>query len=159
MNRSPAYHLAMPTRSGLPPTVTWLYGLLGLIPFFGAAGAALLTFGPARAVAQMALLGYGGLILSFLGGGRWGLEIGRRPVRPLVISASMLPTIVAFLLLVAPVLPIRLRLLGMAAALVAQWAWDVRSADTPNWYPTLRHVLTAGAVACLATAAAASPTL
>jgi hypothetical protein len=148
----------MTSRSELPPTVAWVYGLLGLIPFFAAAGASLLTFGPMRAVAQMTLLGYGGLILSFLGGGRWGLEIVRRPVRPGVISATMLPTIAAFILFAVPAVPIRLRLIAMAAALAAQWLWDVRSQDTPAWYPPLRHVLTAVAVACLMSAAAA-PTL
>jgi hypothetical protein len=144
----------MSTRSGLPPTVTWIYGLLGLIPFFGATGAALLTMGALREVAEMTLLSYGALILSFLGGGRWGLEIARRPVRAAVISASMLPTIVGFILLAAPTLPLRARLVGMALALAAQWGWDVRSDDTPSWYPPLRHVLTAGAVACLGIVAA-----
>ena len=89
-----------------PPLVTWIYGGLGLIPFIGGAAAAVWLTSLGRIVAQLELIGYGALILSFLGGGRWGLEVNRRaPVRPLVISASMLPTIAAFLILVAMSVP------------------------------------------------------
>ena len=139
-----------------PPTVAWVYGLLGLIPFLLGAAAAVLSTGELRSVAQIDLLAYGALILSFLGGGRWGLEIGRRPVRPLVISASMAPTVFAFLLLIALGVASGLRLVLMAVAFLAQWAWDVRSAAPPPWYPRLRHVLTAGAVGFLLIGAAAS---
>ncbi len=139
-----------------PPPVTWVYGGLGLIPFFGGAVAAVLLPGLPRIVAQLELIAYGALILSFLGGGRWGLEIGRGPVRAVVISASMLPTIVAFLLLIAMGVPSPWRLVGLSLAFVAQWAWDVRSSDTPPWYPSLRHLLTLGAVGCMLVGAAAS---
>ena len=139
-----------------PPLVTWIYGGLGLIPFIGGAAAAVWLTSLGRIVAQLELIGYGALILSFLGGGRWGLEVGRAPVRPLVISASMLPTIAAFLILVAMSVPNPLRLLAMSLAFVVQWAWDVRSRDTPPWYPLLRHLLTLGAVGCMLIGAAAS---
>ena len=139
----------------LAPVVTWVYGGLGLIPFFGGAAAAVLLPGLPRIVAQLELIAYGALILSFLGGGRWGLEIGRRPVRTVVISASMLPTIAAFLILIAMGVPNPWRLIGLSIAFVAQWAWDVRSKDTPPWYPPLRHLLTLGAVGCMLVGAAA----
>ena len=139
-----------------PPAVTWVYGGLGLIPFAADAAGALLLSQPGRSWAQLALLAYGALILSFLGGGRWGLEIGRRPVRAWVISASMAPTVVSFLLLLLAGVPIAGRLIGMALVFLVLWAWDVRSPDTPAWYPPLRHGLTAGAVACLVAGAAAS---
>ncbi|WP_174301243.1 DUF3429 domain-containing protein [Caulobacter sp. S45] len=137
-----------------PPVVTWVYGGLGLIPFFGGAVAAVLF--PGLALAQLELIAYGALILSFLGGGRWGLEIGRRPVRAVVISVSMLPTIVAFLLLIAMGVPNPWRLVGLSLAFLAQWTWDVWSKDMPAWYPSLRHLLTAGAVGCMLVGAAAS---
>ena len=138
-----------------PPVVTWVYGGLGLIPFFGGAIAAVALTELGRVVAQLELIAYGALILSFLGGGRWGLEIGRQPVRAGVISASMLPTIVAFIILIAMGVPNPLRLVAMCLAFVAQWAWDVRSKDTPPWYPPLRHLLTLGAVGCMLVGAAA----
>ena len=139
-----------------PPVVTWVYGGLGLIPFFAGAVAAIAFGDLYRSFAQLELLAYGALILSFLGGGRWGLEIGRRPVRTGVIGLSMLPTIVGFLLLIAMGLSNAWRLVAMSAAFLAQWAWDVRSKDTPSWYPPLRHLLTAGAVGCMFVGAAAS---
>ena len=144
------------TTSERPPAVTWVYGLLGLLPFLAGAAAAALTAGELRAVAQIDLLAYGALILSFLGGARWGLEIDRRPVRPAVIGASMTPTIFAFLVLIALGVATWLRLVLMSTAFLAQWAWDVRSKDPPSWYPRLRHVLTAGAVGCMLIAAVAS---
>ena len=125
-------------------------------PFSAARLAAVVFAGLPRLAAQLELIAYGALILSFLGGGRWGLEIGRLPVRAMVISASMLPTIVAFLLLIAMGVPSPWRLVAMSLAFVAQWAWDVRSGDTPDWYPPLRHLLTAGAVGCMLVGAAAS---
>ena len=140
-----------------PPAVTWAYGLLGLIPFVAAAAAALLLGGGLiRWGAQSALLAYGGLILTFLGGGRWGLEVGRAQVRAGVISASMAPAIVSTLLLAMQGVPPAWRLIAMAIAHVAQWAWDVTSRAPPRWYPTLRHVLTAGAVGSLLAGAIAS---
>ena len=139
-----------------PPAVAWVYGGLGLLPFLAGAAGAVLLPGELRAVAQLDLLSYGALILSFLGGGRWGLEIGRRPVRTPAISASMLPSIFAFVVLVALGVATWLRLVVMSVAFLAQWAWDVRSSEVPAWYPRLRHVLTAGAVGCMPIGAAAS---
>ena len=139
-----------------PPTVAWVYGLSGLTPFILAALGALATDGVPRLLLQLALLIYGGLILSFLGGGRWGLEVGRGPVRAGVISGSMAGAVVSTLLVAAAAVPAPLRLIVMALAHLGQWAWDVRSSDMPAWYPRLRHVLTAGAVGCLLLGAAAS---
>ncbi len=139
------------------PLVTWIYGLLGLIPFLAGATETWLFSGLAALPGRLELLTYGALILSFLGGGRWGLEIGRTHVRPGTITASMLPTIFAFVLLVGGgVAFVRWRLTLLAAGFMAQWLWDVISKGPPRWYSPLRHVLTAGAVACLL-AGAASP--
>ncbi len=138
-----------------PPAVTWVYGLLGLIPFFAGAIAAAMIAGVGRTLAQLELLAYGALILSFLGGGRWGLELGRTPLRVAVISASMLPTIAGFLILICMGVANPVRLLLLSVAFLGQWVWDIRSKDTPAWYPPLRHVLTAGAVGCMLIGAAA----
>ena len=137
----------------------WVYGLLGLIPFVAGAVVTWAVSGDAVFAGQTELLGYGALILSFLGGARWGLEIGRPRVRALVISASMLPSIVGFLLLLAAApSTVRWRLGVLAGAFMASWLWDVTSRDPPAWYRPLRHVLTAGAVICLLAGAAASAT-
>jgi hypothetical protein len=139
-----------------PPGVAWAYGLLGLLPFVAGAAGTLVTAGVLRALVQLGLLVYGGLILSFLGGGRWGLEIGRGPVRAGVISGSMAGAAVSTLLVAAAGVAPGWRLAVLALAHVGQWAWDVRSRETPDWYPNLRHVLTGGAVTCLLIGAAAA---
>lgn len=139
-----------------PPAVAWAYGLFGLLPFVAGAVGALVTAGVMRALMQLGLLVYGGLILSFLGGGRWGLEIGRGRARAGVISGAMAGAVVSTLLVAAATAPPAWRLAILALAHVGQWAWDVRSADTPAWYPGLRHVLTGGAVTCLLVGAASS---
>ncbi len=136
-------------KSPKAPRVTWIFGLLGLIPFFAGGLATSISTGETRTRSQRALAAYSALILSFLGGGRWGLEIDRRPVRVPVIGASMLPTVTGFLLLLLPASKPRLTLGGLAAAMTAQWLWDVKATDTPQWYPGLRSVLTAGASAAL----------
>ena len=146
----------MDAKGSRPPGVALVYGGLGLAPFAAGAAGALVTGGVLRSLVQLGLLVYGGLILSFLGGGRWGMEVGRGPVRPVVISGSMAGAVVSTLLVAMMGVPPAWRLLALAAAHLGQWAWDVRSPDPPSWYPRLRHVLTAGAVLCLLAGAAGS---
>ncbi|MHB8283126.1 MAG: DUF3429 domain-containing protein [Caulobacteraceae bacterium] len=133
------------------PSVAWTYGLLGLIPF--AVGGVMLAVGDAKskATARRGLVLYGALIASFLGGGRWGLEIADKPVRTSVISASMAPTVASFLLALLPRTMNRVKFAGLAAVFAAQWVWDTRSSAPPTWYPPLRTALTAGALAALLT--------
>jgi hypothetical protein len=134
-------------RSAIPPVVLG-YGLLGLIPFLAPplAGFALPEF---RDISALVLALYGALILSFLGGARFGFA-NTQPEPPIgVISLSMLPTLVSLALLVIPASQRRLQLLGLAAALVVHWFWDMQSDRLPSWYGRLRTLLTAGAAAGL----------
>ena len=149
----------MDARPGAPPATPrapWVWGLLGLLPFAATALGGAFATGELRLEARTALLAYAGLILSFLGGARWGLEIGRRTPDPVEISASMVPTVVAFLILLAPASLGGWRFAAMGLAMMGQWLWDVRAARTPAWYPRLRSVLTAGAVAALVVGLVAS---
>jgi hypothetical protein len=127
-------------------------GLAGLIPFAAASG--VFAFGPPElgGPALLALLGYGATVLSFLGGARWGLEIGRGTPRALVLAVSTLPSLVAWGLLVAPRLDAVQQLSGFIAAFILQWIWDSRDPDAPPWYPRLRTLLTLGATVTLAVA-------
>ena len=77
--RSPVFVAAM---AELPPPIPsaplWL-GLTALVPLIGAA---LIMLSPEPATAHAALVGfaiYAAVMLSFLGGVRWGLEIARAP--------------------------------------------------------------------------------
>lgn len=129
------------------------YGLLGLIPFL--APPLLGLWVPAHAgFLSLIALGYGALILSFLGGARWGLEVAGPNPGFSTISLSMLPTIAGLALLLAPGLSRPVQLTVMAVLLALHLAWDVRSTRLPGWYPRLRLLLTAGGVAGLIAMAA-----
>lgn len=127
-------------------------GLAGLIPFGAAAG--MFAFGPPALAgpALLALLGYAATVLSFLGGARWGLEIGRETPRMTVLAGSTAPALAAWGLLVAPRLDAVQQLSGFIAAFILQWIWDARALDTPPWYSRLRTLLTLGAAVAMAVA-------
>ncbi len=149
------------SREPIPPAALWL-GLTGLIPFYlsialeAAARAPHLT-----SVGLMSFAVYAAVILSFLGGARWGLELARAPHAPSTwrLVFSVLPSIAGWALAVA-VLARGLVGLGttglaggFAALFAAQYVWD-RAAPTvsaaPNWYPRLRQILTLGVIlACV----------
>ncbi len=125
------------------PVAVLIYGVLGVIPFLAPAAVGA-VFPGVRTAAGGVLAAYGALILSFLGGARWGLAVGR-PTPPVgVVSLAMLPTLVGLGLLAGTSGAVRL--FGLAVALAVHWVWDVRAADVPAWYPRLRTLLTVGAV-------------
>jgi putative flippase GtrA len=135
----------MRTRTMPIPRSVALYGALGLIPFW--APSAIAWARPELAAAMSAALAiYAGLILSFLGGARWAFAVARPRPSVLSVSLAMLPTLVGFGLLLAPTSVGWLRLPGLAVALAAMGAWDLRPGDPPAWYPRLRGLLTLAAV-------------
>jgi hypothetical protein len=127
------------------PRSVLAYGLLGLIPFLAPP---LLTAAVPAHGGFLALiaLAYGALILSFLGGARWGLAVANPAPGFGTITVSMLPTLAGLALLLAPAVPRPLQLLAMAGLLTLQFVWDALSKGVPPWYPRLRAVLTLGAV-------------
>jgi ribose/xylose/arabinose/galactoside ABC-type transport system permease subunit len=131
------------------PRSVLVYGLLGLIPFLAPPLISLVT--PAHGgILGLVVLVYGALILSFLGGARWGQEVARPEPRPLVVTLAMLPTLAGFGLLLATSLDRPRQLLAMAALLGLHFFWDAASRDLPRWYTRLRLILTAGAITGLA---------
>jgi hypothetical protein len=132
------------------PGIVLIYGLLGLVPFLAPPLVRFVLPGDTALAASMLAL-YGALILSFLGGARWGLAIGHPAPDASVVSLAMLPTLAGLGLLLAPN---AVRLPGLAAALTLQWLWDISSAGLPAWFPRLRSILTAGAVVGLLAGAA-----
>lgn len=129
-------------------------GLALLAPFVILA-AIVVVDGPApltRDTAARVMLGYGALVLSFLGGVRWGMTIrlamGRREI--LLLAASLVPMLVAWLAIYLPTGP-ALGLLAVAYA--AQGAWDVWAIEAgygPPWYGRLRILFTLAVTALLA---------
>lgn len=131
-------------------TIAWGLALAGLLPFVGcAAGVAV---GSRESDAWLtALIAYGAVILSFLGGARWGAELADPSPRPSTLILSNLPALVAWAALPPLDLPGPARLTLLALGLTLMWLWD--RDRSPSWYPALRTVATLGAVASLILAA------
>ncbi|MBI1250263.1 MAG: DUF3429 family protein [Alphaproteobacteria bacterium] len=139
------------------PAIALQLGLLGLLPFFGAALMSLMEDDGLSRLGFTAFSIYAAAILSFLGGVRWGIEIMRAPQEPNSsrLVFSVLPAIAAWALaLYALTGPHALGVSAAFAGLFAlQYVWDLRAARdaaAPAWYPLLRQILTGGVMlACL----------
>ncbi|AQR63228.1 hypothetical protein BZG35_17420 [Brevundimonas sp. LM2] len=132
-------------------TVAWGLTLAGLIPFVGCA--ALFVLSPQSGdLWVLPLAAYGAIILSFLGGARWGRALAEPAPKVAPLILSNLPAVAAWLTFV-PGVPQALQLIVLMAGLVAMLAWDWPSA--PGWYRALRVTATVGAVASLGVVLAA----
>lgn len=134
----------------IPPTALIL-GLAGLIPFIAAGLGSLLLGNELAATSLTALGAYGAVILSFLGGVKWGVVLHDKAAlkrwQPLILSVA--PSIIAW---VALLLPPMIMLSLLAAAMVFQYFLDTQSVQAkklPEWYGRLRLILTTGAVVSL----------
>ena len=146
----------MTTRPPVPAAAAWLGGA-GLLPFLSLAVASLVLAGEAARLAAKALLAYGAVILSFLGGIRWGLAIARPADARLAprLGLSVIPSLLGWASLL---LPQATGLALLAAGLAAQLWLDVhdsRAGEAPAWYPTLRIPLSLGAIAAMVAGALA----
>ena len=138
--------------SSVPSAEAWLGGL-GIIPFAGLSLATPFASDALKAQLSFALMAYGAIILSFLGGIHWGLAIGGVPQSDNTlwrrIALSILPSLVAWAALLAPS---SIGFLVLAAAFVAMLLVDIRASrvnEVPAWYPKLRWPLSCGVVAAL----------
>jgi len=126
--------------------LAWVLSLAGFFPFavFAAALIVLNTENPLRPLAIDGLKTYTAVILSFLGGIRWGLAM--KAVEPEkerhAIAISVIPSIVGWMAIFLPV-PIAFGVLVLAVA--AQGAWDSFAGQQGIfglWFVKLRTVLT-----------------
>lgn len=115
-------------------------GYAGLIPFVVLALDPLVTGYLSAPLARLWLLGYGAVILSFLGGIVWGRSLDK-PAAGIAMGVSILISLTAWAALV---------LIGpeafwiLAAGFIAALAYDLGS-DLPPWFRRLRIHLTLGA--------------
>ncbi len=144
-------------RAAVPFAARWLTGL-GVIPFLALAPLAAFTDPYVEDHATVALWVYGAVILSFIGGIRWGLAIapGRSASAPALwqeLTVSVAPSLLAWLALLMPAgMPPLALSVGFAVMLLADWR-AARRGLAPAWYPRLRWPPTLAAIASLLLAA------
>lgn len=127
-------------------------GLAGIVPF---AAAALSMWVPVPLLSPEAGLRlgvvYGAVILSFLGGIRWGAALG--PFDPsrqgFEFTAGVLGSLAGLAAAFLPAVP---ALSLLITGFLLQALWDVSSAEAgrlPGWFGRLRTILTGGVVISL----------
>lgn len=143
------------TSTRMPAIAAWLGGL-GLIPFIAMTlvwimGGPHLPFDPGRG-----LLGYGAVILSFLGGIHWGIALRPGPSereghaffsRNLVVG--VIPSIVGWGALLCPM---RIAIALLCTGFILQLWVDLRTISAghlPSWFARLRIALTTVVLASL----------
>lgn len=135
------------------PAPLWTIAILALTVF--PVSAAVYVFGPLdlRAGALTALQLWSAMVLSFLGGVRWGLESARPKPRWTRLFSSVLSSVAAWILLMSRGhLSPGWMIIGFMAAFMLQWLFDHTAPDVPARYPRLSTTLTAGACVSLAVA-------
>jgi hypothetical protein len=131
----------------------WFLAGLGAIPFLAMALAAVISpaFADAHLGGETAFLGYGAVILSFMGGVRWGraltLDQPARAAEQMILSVA--PSLAAWLALL---IDRPWSLLLLAAGFALQAAWDFKSAGKgllPAWFGRLRLTISAIVIASI----------
>lgn len=140
-----------------PPQVPMALMFAGVIPFIATSGLMLVwRDNPALKVTMAPwLLVYAAVILSFLGGVRWGAEIAKRErPRAAELAPSTLGALIGWGLVMAAfryAFPSWI-FAAMAAAMVLHYVYDSISPELPIWYRKMRLWPTMGAVLSLALA-------
>lgn len=135
----------------IPAPALWL-GLAGLIPFYAPVIWRLFADGPDSGRAEIAFTLYAAVILSFLGGTRWGREVVHAMAVPRAreLTLAILPSLGGWLAVVAHLggyKQIAWAGLILAFALVFFWDWrGAKDGTWPEWYGRLRLLLSFGAV-------------
>ena len=137
----------MPRR--LPP-LAYLLGLAGLIPFVGC-GVLAVSKGPWQSIGMAALIAYGAVSLSFLGGVHWGFALTpanpepNPPVQRARLALGVVPSLIgwAAVLLgqaVRPELGVAVLIAGLLATVAVEVRWSRRQL-MPGGYMALRWAL------------------
>ncbi len=122
----------------------WFLACAGFVPFAGLS-IALLLVGKETALHPVltdALRTYAAVILSFLGGIRWGLALRAKPVAAGDIVLSVLPAIIGWIALFLPV-PVAVSVLLLAFCTLGAWdSFAIHRGLAPVWFATQRIILT-----------------
>ena len=135
------------------PKTALMLGLAGVLPFV-IFGLLAITLGGGITTpiqADMWLIGYGAVILSFMAGIRWGLALTahNESDQAVQMTVSVVPSLIAWTACFMP-FAYGLPLLALTHAAVA--VWDIRAMHNgrgPVWYAKLRMILASLAVGIL----------
>ena len=138
------------------PAPAFGFGLAGLLPFFAGAIAcwaspSFLTL-PFELSGAFILCAYGAVILSFLGGIRWGVAMQHSSMIQdwQVVGWAMVPSLLGWLaLLSSPRYGLVLLVLGFVLQFVIDYR-STRANVTPRWFARLRAILSFGAIVSVA---------
>jgi hypothetical protein len=132
----------------------WFLAGLGALPFLAMAVATVVSpaFAAAHLGGEAAFLGYGAVILSFMGGVRWGralsIEEPARAAEQMILSVA--PSLAAWLALL---IDRPWSLLLLLTCFAVQAAWDLSSARNgllPRWFGRLRLTISVIVIASIA---------
>ncbi len=147
------------------PALAILLGVAGLIPFLACGLFAVSVAGPLANTWLLALIFYGAVVLSFLGGVHWGLALAAPEPDPTLGDAArhdrlrfglgVLPSLIGWAallstVLIAPELALAVLIAGFCAAVVTETRL-ARSELLPGGYLWLRWALSVVVVAVLVT--------
>ena len=126
----------------------------GALPFIALAVAMGVLDAPTNSTAGLWLQTYAAVILSFLGGIRWGLAIGAPSGASGTLALSVLPALAGWIMLPFAIIlmPGPVWYLGFAALFAIQLIWDRASGAVPAWFKTIRLQVSLVVIASLAAA-------
>lgn len=146
------------------PAIAYVLGLAGALPFIACAVGAS-SGGAQAAIGLLALLGYGAVILSFVGAVHWGFALShmtaepvapslRKPSIAMRLAVSTVPALIGWTamvlsLLALPEFGLVLLIVGFVATVAIEARWN-RADLLPPGYMALRWTASGIVVTCLA---------
>lgn len=128
------------------------WGWAGTVPFLGLTIAGCFTEELYGFDVTNALITYGAIILSFLGGIQWGLTMATANGQPNIASRYANSIVPALLSAFAFALPANSALVLLAAGFLTLLLYEIRFVErhrVPIWHLRLRVLLTATVLSCL----------
>lgn len=131
----------------IPPSAK-LLGYAGVLPFAALALTHLVGGAEASQHALRGFVAYGAVILSFLGGIRWGVASRFNRSQAAALAFSVLPSLWAFACLLWPAQETAIWGLLMGFTFLGMVDWLIPAPGSAAWLTRLRARLSMAAVAC-----------
>jgi len=132
------------------PNSALVLGLSGLLPFVFLGAIYVYQSPDVNSEIRSALLAYGAIILSFLGGVRWGVAMSEASPTRIIsqLCVSIMPSVVGW---IAFLIKNQIGLFILTAAFFLILLLDYKLPGAPNWYFRLRALLSSAVIASLLT--------